>query len=109
MTMGGGVATQVRFAVVDGELEVSAPSTLEPLDDFLESEIGTDDATLDLIDHHVRHDREWQFSGNACQLRLDGERVTVTHNYTDVSVDLSRDDLRGLLAALRLAIGRDPV
>lgn len=105
--MGGSVATQVRFAIIDGELEVSAPSTLEPLDDFLETEIGTDDATLDLIDHHVRHDREWQFSGNACQLRLDGERVTVRHNYTAASVDLSRDDLRGLLAALRVVVGQE--
>ncbi|GAB3443035.1 hypothetical protein [Actinophytocola sediminis] len=93
--------TQVQFAIVDHELEVSAPTALTPLDDFLESEIGTDDATLDLVDHHVRHDRTWQFAGDACHLSLDGETVVIRHNYTGAAITLTRTDLRTLLATLR--------
>jgi hypothetical protein len=92
---------QVHFTIVDDELEVSAPPALEPLNDFFETEIGTSDAMLDLIEHHVRHDRTWQFTGDACHLRLDGETVTIEHEYTKARAVIPRADLRDLLAALR--------
>lgn len=98
--------TQVQFAISDGELEVSAPAALEPLDDFLETEIGTDGDMLELVGHHVRHDRVWRFAGDACQLNLDGETVTVTHNYTDTSTVLTRAEFRNLLGDLRVFLGR---
>jgi hypothetical protein len=93
--------TQVHFTIVDDELEVSAPPALEPLNDFFETEIGTSDAKLGLIEHHVRHVRSWQFTGNACHLHLDGETVTIEHNYTGARTILTRTDLRALLTALR--------
>jgi hypothetical protein len=93
--------TQVHFTVVDDELEVSAPPALEPLDDFFQTEIGTSEHMLELVEHHVRHDHAWQFSGNACHLRLDGETVTVEHDYTGASTVLTRTDLCDLLADLR--------
>lgn len=93
--------TQVQFTIVDDELEVSAPPTLEPLNDFFETEIGTSDAMLDLIEHHIRHDRVLQFTGNACDLHLDGEKVTIEHIYTGARTILTRADLRALLTDLR--------
>jgi len=92
---------QVHFAIVDDELAVSVPPALEPLNDFFETEIGTSDAMLDLIEHHVRHDREWQFTGDSCHLEIDGETVTIEHAYTGASAVLTRVDLRALLADLR--------
>jgi hypothetical protein len=92
--------TQVHFTIVDDELEVSAPPALEPLNDFFETEIGTSKAMLDLIEHHVGHDRTWQFTGDACHLRVHGESVTVEHEYTGASTTLPRADLRDLLATL---------
>ncbi|WP_133904281.1 hypothetical protein [Actinophytocola oryzae] len=80
---------------------MSAPPALAPLDDFLETEIGTDETMLDLIEHHVRHNSTWHFTGDACQLDLDGGTVTVKHGYTGASTTLPRADLRALLADLR--------
>jgi hypothetical protein len=93
--------TQVHFTIVDDDLKVSAPPGLKPLDDFLETEVGTSDAMLDRIEHHVRHDRTWQFTGNACHLRLDGETATIKNTYTGASTVLTRTDLRALLTDLR--------
>jgi hypothetical protein len=93
--------THVHFTIVDDELRVSVPPALEALDDFFETEIGTSDAMLDLIEHHVRHDRTWQFTGDACHLHLDGDTATIEHNYTGARTILSRADLRTLLADLR--------
>lgn len=96
----GNATAQVHFTIVDDELAVSVPPELEPLNDFFEAEVGTSDTTVDLIEHHVRHDRGWQFTGNACQLTLDGETVTVTHTYTGACTSLSRTDFRAILAHL---------
>lgn len=96
--------TQVQFTITDDELTASVPLELAPLDDFFETEIGTSAAMLDLIEHHVRHDRTWQFTGNACHLRLDGESVTVEHNYTGASTTLTRADLRALVTDLRALV-----
>lgn len=96
--------TQVHFTIVDDELEVSAPLALEPLNDFFETEIGTSDAMLNLIEHHVRHMRTWQFTGDTCQLQLDGESVAIEHNYTGARTTLTRSDLRVLLANLRAVL-----
>jgi uncharacterized protein YacL (UPF0231 family) len=93
--------THVHFTIVDDELRVSVPPALETLNDFFETEIGTSDAMLGLIEHHVRHDRTWQFTGNACHLHLDGETVTIEHNYTGARTSLTRTDLRALLTDLR--------
>ena len=96
--------TEVHFTIVDDELEVSAPPALESLNDFFETEIGTSDAMLGLVEHHVRHDRTWWFTGNACHLHLDGETATVENNYTGACATLTRTDLRALLADLRALI-----
>jgi uncharacterized protein YacL (UPF0231 family) len=93
--------TQIHFAIVGGELTVSAPPELEPLNDFFETEIGTSEAMLDQVEHHVRHDRSWQLTGNACCLRLDGETATIQNNYTGTSATLTRIDLHALLVDLR--------
>jgi uncharacterized protein YacL (UPF0231 family) len=92
--------TQVHFTVVDDELEVSVPPELEPLNDFFEIEIGTSDARLQLVKHHVSHDRTWQFTGNACRLHLDGETVVIEHNFAGTRMTLTRADLRALLTDL---------
>jgi hypothetical protein len=92
---------QVHFTIVDDELSVSAPPALAPLNDFFETEIGTSEAMLDLIEHHVRHDRVWTFTGDACQLELDGETVTIEQTHTGAGAVLSRVDLRTLLGDLR--------
>ena len=97
----GNATKRVHFTVVNDELTVSTPPTLEPLRDFFETEIGTSNAMLDLIEHHVRHERTWQFTGNACHLHLDGETVTIEQNYTDAHVILTRMDLSALLTDLR--------
>lgn len=102
--MSGNATTQVQFAVVADELEVSAPPALEPLNDFFETEIGTSEAMLDLIEHHVRHDRTWQFTGDACHLRLDGESVAIGHTSTGACVTVTRADLRVLLTNLRVLL-----
>lgn len=99
--------TQVHFAIVDDELEVSAPPALETLNDFFETEIGTSDAMLDLIEHHVRHDRTWQFTGNACHLHLDGETVTIEHGHAETRATLTRTDLRALLTDLRALLAEE--
>jgi hypothetical protein len=91
----------VHFAIVDDELHVSVPQELETLNDFFETEIGTSDAMLGLIEHHVRHERTWQFTGNVCHLRLDGETVTIEHDHTGARTTLTRGDLRVLLTDLR--------
>lgn len=95
---------QVRFTLVDDGLEVSVPRALAPLDEFFETEVGASDATLDMIEHHVRHDRTWQLTGDACQLDLDGETVTVRHNYTGTHTTLTRADFRSLLTDLRVLL-----
>jgi hypothetical protein len=96
--------THVHFTVVDDELRVSVPPELETLNDFFETEIGTSDAMLGLIEHHVGHERTWQFTGNACHLRLDGETVTIEHDHTGARATLTRADLRALLADLRVLL-----
>lgn len=95
---------QVRFTLVDDELEVSAPAELDALTDFFETEIGTSDAMLDLITHHIRHERTWRFTGNACHLRLDGETVTIEHEHTGARAVLSRGELRALLTDLHAVL-----
>jgi hypothetical protein len=100
----GNATAQVHLTVVDDDLEVVVPAELEPLDDFLETEIGTSETTLDLVEHHVRHARTWSFTGDACQLDLANATVTITHLHTGVSVELSRADLLGLLAELRVLL-----
>jgi len=98
---------QVHFTVVDDELSVSAPVELGPLTDFFETEIGTSEAMLDLITHHVRHDRAWRFAGNACTLALDGETVTIEHLHTAASAVLTRAELRALLNELRALVAEN--
>jgi hypothetical protein len=93
--------TRVTFTIVDDELVVSAPPALEPLDDFFEIEVGASDAMLDLIEHHVRHSREWRFTGDACHVKLDGETVTIEHSHTGAHMSLTRTDFHDLLADLR--------
>jgi hypothetical protein len=93
--------THVHFTVVDDELRVSVPQELEALSDFFETEIGTSEAMLGLIAHHVRHERTWQFSGNACHLRVEDETVTIEHDHTDARTTLPRADFRDLLTDLR--------
>ncbi|GAB3872887.1 hypothetical protein ACFQ1S_06760 [Kibdelosporangium lantanae] len=93
--------TQVHFSIVDDELEVFAPPALAAVHDFFETEIGTSDAMLNLIEHHVRHDHRWQFTGDACHLHLDGETITIEHGYTGARTILTRMDLRTLLTDLR--------
>lgn len=93
--------THVHFTIVDDELQVSAPRELATLNDFFESEIGTSDAMLGLIEHHVRHERTWQFTGNSCHLHLDGGTVTIEHDYTGTRATLTRTDFRTLLTDLR--------
>jgi hypothetical protein len=93
--------THVHFTIVDDELQVSVPQGLETLNDFFETEIGTSDAMLGLIEHHVRHERTWQFTGNVCHLHLDGDTVTIEHDCTGTRTTLTRADLRALLSALR--------
>lgn len=92
---------QVHFTIVDDDLEVAVPPELEPLDDFLETEVGTSEATLDLLEHHTRHTRTWRFTGNACQLDLSPATVTITHLHTGSGTSLSRADFLSLLADLR--------
>jgi uncharacterized protein YacL (UPF0231 family) len=92
---------RVYFTVVDDELQVSVPQELEALSDFFETEIGTSDAMLRLVEHHIRHERTWQFTGNVCHLQLDGETVTIEHDHTGARTTLTRADLRALLTDLR--------
>lgn len=99
--------THVHFTIVDDELAVSAPLALAPLDDFFETEIGASDAMLDLIEHHVRHDRTWQFTGDACHLDLDGETVVIEHLHNGARLTLTRADLRALLTDLRTLLADD--
>lgn len=99
------LTARVRFAMHNGELHIRVPPELEPLDDFLESEIGADRATLDIVDHHVRHDRKWKFAGNSCELALDGDTATITHDYTGTTITLTRHDLHDLLAELSTILG----
>ena len=94
----------VHFTLVDDELVVSAPAELAALTDFLETEIGTSDAVLDLVTHHVRHDTTWRFTGNTCHLRLDGETVTVEHDHTGARTVLTRAELRALLTDLHTVL-----
>jgi hypothetical protein len=91
----------VHFTVLDDELHVSVPPELETLNDFFETEIGTSDTMLGLIEYHVRHEGAWQFTGNVCQLHLDGDTVTIEHDYTGTRTTLSRADFRALLTDLR--------
>jgi hypothetical protein len=105
-TLMNNATTQVHFTIVDDELRVSAPPALEPITDFFETEIGTSEAKLGLIEHHVRHGRTWQFSGNACHLRLDGESVVIEHTYTAARATITRTDLRTLLADLRALLAK---
>lgn len=98
----------VHFTIVDDELQVSVPQEFDALSDFFESEIGTSDAMLRLIEHHVRHERTWQFTGNVCHLHLDGETVTIEHDHTDARTTLTRADLRALLIDLRTLLTELP-
>jgi hypothetical protein len=98
---------QVHFTVIDDELSVSAPAELAPLTDFFETEIGTSEAMLDLITHHVRHDRTWRFTGNACALALSGETVTIEHLHTGARAVLTRAELRALLSELRALVAEN--
>ncbi|MEV4315008.1 hypothetical protein [Actinocrispum sp. NPDC049592] len=93
--------TDVHFTIVDDELQVSAPLALAAVDDFFETEIGTSETMLALIEHHVRHDRTWQFTGNVCHLGLDHDTVTIEHHYTGARTTLTSADFRTLLAGLR--------
>ncbi|MBP2330426.1 uncharacterized protein YacL (UPF0231 family) [Kibdelosporangium banguiense] len=96
--------THVYFTVVDDELQVSVPQELAALGDFFESEIGTSNAMRGLIEHHIRHERTWQFTGNVCHLHLDGETVTIEHDYNGTCTTLTRADLRALLTDLRVLL-----
>ncbi|MCE7001807.1 hypothetical protein LWC34_02970 [Kibdelosporangium philippinense] len=96
--------TRVRFTIVDDELRVSVPKELDTLTDFFETEIGTSEAMLGLIEHHVRHERTWQFTGNACHLYLDGQTVTIEHDYAGTRTTVDRADFRILLSDLRAVL-----
>ncbi|MCT2582647.1 hypothetical protein [Actinophytocola gossypii] len=98
---------QIHFAIVDDELAVTAPPALAPLVDFFEIEVGTSDAMLDEVEHHVRHDRTWRFTGDACRLRLGVEDVVVEHTHTGASATVPRTEFRGLLADLRAVLAVD--
>lgn len=96
--------THVHFAIVDEELQVSAPQELAGLNDFFEAEIGTSEAMLGLIEHHVRHEPTWQFTGNVCHLHLEGDTVTIEHDHTGTRTTVTRADLRALLTDLRVLL-----
>jgi hypothetical protein len=100
VTLMNNATAQVHFRLVDDELEVTAPAGFGALSDFFETEIGVSAAVLDLVTHHVRHDRTWRFTGNACHLLLDGETATIEHQHTGERTVLNRGELRTLLTDL---------
>ena len=101
------LTTQVHFTITEDELKASAPETLEPLTDFFEEEIGTSETMLDLVEHQVRHSREWHYTGDACHLTLDGETAKIEHIHTGASITVTRTDLRTLLTDLRTVLNAD--
>ena len=97
----------VRFARArDGHVSVSAPHDLQPIDDFLESDIGENVAELESLIAHTRDPNPAPrgFAGDSCHVSIGREDVLVENDFTGEHVTLPRADFLDILTAYAGAI-----
>ncbi len=103
----GRTPDSVRFARArDGHVSVSAPLDLQPIEDFLESDIGDDVPGLELVIEHARHPGPgaWGFAGDSCHVSIGPDDVRVENDFTGEYVTLPRLDFLHILDDYATAI-----
>jgi hypothetical protein len=90
----------------DGSVSVSAPGDLQPLEDFLESDIGDNVRELDLVIGHARDPgpTPWGFGGDSCHVSIGPEDVRVENDFTGQDVTLPRTDFLRILEDYAAAV-----
>lgn len=104
----GRTPESVRFArAQDGHVSVSAPHDLQPIDDFLESDIGENVAELESLIAHAREPNPAPrgFAGDSCHVSIGPEDVRVENDFTGEYVTLPRVAFLDILTAYAGAIG----
>ena len=74
----GRTPDSVRFdRAGDGHISVSAPRDLQPIEDFLESDIGDNVPELELVIEHARNPgpSSWGFGGDSCHVSIGPDDV----------------------------------
>ncbi|HEX6352256.1 hypothetical protein [Actinophytocola sp.] len=92
--------SRVQFSRGEGgRVSVSASPGFQPLDDFLESDIGDDLSELRLVAEHARDcgPEPWGFGGNSCHVTISRENVHVENDFTGEQVTLPRSDFVQIL------------
>jgi len=103
----GRTPESVRFARArDGHVSVSAPRDLQPIEDFLESDIGDNVPELELVIEHARNPgpAPWGFGGDSCHVSIGPDDVRVENDFTGEYVTLPRLDFLHILAEYAGAI-----
>lgn len=96
----------VRFTRnADGCVNVSVPPDLQPLDDFLETDLGDSDA-LELVVGRVRDaaTTRWVFGGDCCHLTVRGGEVLIENDFSGREVTLSRAEFLVIVAEFARAV-----
>ncbi len=88
----------------DGSVSVSAPGDLQPLEDFLESDIGDDVRALDIVLEHARDPAPWGFGGDSCHVSIGPDDVRVENDFTGQDVTLPRADFLRILEDYAAAV-----
>jgi hypothetical protein len=86
----------VRFSRGEGgHVSVTASPEFQPLEDFLESDIGE----LRLVAEHARDSgpEPWGFGGNSCHVTIGSEEVRVENDFTGQQVTLPRSEFVRIL------------
>jgi hypothetical protein len=82
-----------------GHVSVTASPEFQPLEDFLESDIGEDLSELRLVAEHARDSgpEPWGFGGNSCHVTIGPEEVCVENDFTGQQVTLPRSEFVRIL------------
>jgi uncharacterized protein YacL (UPF0231 family) len=93
----------------DGHVSVSATPDLQPLDEFLETDIGDNLSDLELVTHHARHPGSdpWGFGGDSCHVTIAAEEVLVENDSTGQQVALSRSEFLEILRDYAKVVGHE--
>jgi hypothetical protein len=85
----------VRFSHdADGHVSVTASPDFQPLDDFLESDIGDNVSELELFADRARtcEPEPWGFGGDSCHVTVGPKDVLVENDFTGQHMTLPRNE-----------------
>lgn len=102
-----GLTRCVRFARSgDGSVSVSAPPDLQPIDEFLETDLGESPAERRLVAEHARDPGPdpWGFGGDSCHITVRPETVLVENDFDGRRVTVPRTEFVRILGDFERAL-----